>query len=203
MKTGQKVRWAIWFFFILLFAGIVVLNTSGPDAVQSVVPETNTILEIFNKIFVGSLLLLSFLLFLIVPKTGFSKKMRPTERSYNLYCIVGMICGFCGLIATLLWPHWIIKTHLMWAIVMPWVLMNFYYATIQVVQKSNEFGDEKQELNMSSAAALTMGFTIPVMVVIFLFYENNILQGSLWFPYYFFTTIFVFSAMTLHLFKNE
>lgn len=203
MKTAQRIKWLIWIFFILIFLGIIIRGSIIPSFNQMDAVESYTTLETFNKIMIGSLLLISFLLILILPKTRFSKKIRSTETAYNLYCIIGIICGFSGLIATLIWPHLIIKTHLMWAIVMPWVLMNCYYLIIQKIQKSSEFGDEKQELNMSSAATITMGYTIPVMTVMFILYENSIIQGSLWFSYYFFTTIFVFSAMTLHLYKNE
>ena len=86
---------------------------------------------------------------------------------------------------------------------MPWVLANFYVGIIQRTRKTADVYDEKQNLNMGAAGGITMGFTTPVMVVLFILYENNFLQGSIWFPYYFFTTIFVVSVMTLHLFKNE
>jgi hypothetical protein len=205
MQASHKVRWGIWIFFILLFAGIIFqgLTKQNSTTLNSSQVGDLTTLRTVNKIVLGALLLLAFLAFLIVPKTGLAKKMRLTEGVYNFYCILGTLCGFCGLIATILWPHLIIKTHLMWLIVMPWVLDNFYVGIILKIQKTSDFGDEKQNLNMGAAGGITMGFTIPVMAGLFILYERNVLQGSIWFPYYFFTTIFVFSIMTLHLFKNE
>lgn len=205
MKASHKVRWGVWIFFLLLFAGIIFqgLTKQLSHALYSSQVGEFTTLETVNKIILGALLVLAFLALLIVPKTGLAKKMRLTESVYNFYCILGALCGVCGLIATLLWPHLIIKTHLMWLIVMPWVLANFYVGIIQRTRKTADVYDEKQNLNMGAAGGITMGFTTPVMVVLFILYENNFLQGSIWFPYYFFTTIFVFSVMTLHLFKNE
>lgn len=143
------------------------------------------------------------LLYWLLPKTSFAKKIKMNEKVFNLTHWFGIVCGACGLFITWIWRDFILKTHLMWLIIFPWVILEFYSLLVIRSQKTSVIIDEKQEYNLTKAGSLATGFLIPIMTGVFLLYENQILSGNLWFPIYFFLSIFLISFFTLLLFKKE
>ncbi len=163
----------------------------------------NTPLESAIKWTVPSILLIAGLLLWILPKTRFSRRIRMNERLFVVSQFIGMACGAAGLTATFLRPRLIAEAHLMWALVLPFVLVQLYWLLIFRIEKTTDIIDEKQNYDMTMAGAVTMAFSIPAMAVLFVLYEKNIVAGMLWFPYYLFTTILLFSAGVLISFKKS
>lgn len=162
--------------------------------------------SIFEKIIKFSLLvivLLGGLLYWLLPKTKMAQKLKMNESLFIVTHVIGIICGIVGLAITFLFPSYIIQWHLWELVVIPFALIYLYWLIIQKTMKAITIVDEKQDFNMTKAAALTMAISIPAMVIMFLLYYNNILTGSIWFPYYFFVTLLFFSGTTLFLFKKE
>jgi hypothetical protein len=62
--------------------------------------------------------------------------------------------------------------------------------------------DEKQDADMTRAAATTWGVTIPAMCLAFVLPDAGLFDGGLWFPCYLFVTLLVFSATTLYYFRR-
>lgn len=56
---------------------------------------------------------------------------------------------------------------------------------------------------MTRAGGATSAFLIPAMAVLFIMYQNGILEGLIWFPYFLFVNILVFSAATLYNFRRN
>ena len=71
------------------------------------------------------------------------------------------------------------------------------------IRKSTEILDEKQEYDMGKAGGITFGISIPAMVLIYILYQNEIVKGSIWFPYYIFIIILISSCSTLLQFKKN
>jgi len=70
------------------------------------------------------------------------------------------------------------------------------------IRKSTEIIDEKQVYDMGKAGGITFGISMPAMVIIFTLYLNGIVNGLIWFPYYIFVTILIYSCSTLFYFKK-
>ncbi len=142
------------------------------------------------------------LLIWLLPKTAFAKRFKMNERIFILTNWLGIICSIAGFIITLISREFIIETHLMWLIILPWLILEFYSLLVSRSQKNADILDEKQEHNQTKAGALAMGLSILVMTGVFLLYEDQILTGNLWFPIYLFLNIFLISFFTLLLFKR-
>ena len=71
------------------------------------------------------------------------------------------------------------------------------------IRKSTEIIDEKQEYDMGKAGGITFGISMPAMVIIFMLYQNGIVKGLIWFPYYIFINILIYSCSTLFYFKKN
>ena len=159
-------------------------------------------IETIIKISILAILLLAGLLYWLLPKSAFAQRLHMSESVFTLTSLVGLLCGAIGLVVTLVWPQYIINLHLWELILIPFVLLNVYWAIIMKIQRSAEILDEKQSFNMATAAGLTWALSIPAMVLMFILYENGIFNGSIWFPYYFFVTLLLFSGFTLYFFKK-
>lgn len=162
-----------------------------------------TQLEKIIKLILVAILVLAGVLFFLLPKSRLAKKLNMNEKLFIITQIIGVICGMVGLAVTLIFPQFIVEMHLWELIVMPFVLINIYWLMIVRIRKTSKFLDEKQDYNMTKAGAITMAFSIPAMAIMFELYYNKIFAGPIWFPYYFFVTLFLFSGITLFLFKKE
>jgi len=159
-------------------------------------------MEIIIKLGLVLTLLIAALFYWLLPKTKFAGQLEMSESLFVVTTVVGMICGGLGLFVTIAWPQFITELHLWEIILMPLVLINVYWAMIMKIKKTSAILDEKQILNMTNAAAVTFVFSIPLMVVLFSLYEQKVLDGIIFFPYYFFMTILLYSSSTLFYFKR-
>jgi hypothetical protein len=162
-----------------------------------------TTIEKIIKFSLFFILVISGLIVWLLPKTAVAKKFRMNEQIFNLTNWIGIICGVCGLVVTLIWREFIIETHLMWLILIPWLILELYSLLVIRSQKTSTIMDEKQEYNLTKAGSLAAAVSIPLMTGVFLLYEGQVLSGSLWFPIYLFLMIFLISFFTLSLFKKE
>ena len=159
-------------------------------------------IEAIIKISILAILFLAGLAYWLLPKSAFAQRLQMNESLFVLTSVVGIFCGAVGLVVTLAWPQYIIDLHLWELILIPFILLNVYWAIIMRVRKSAEILDEKQSFNMTTAAALTWALSIPPMTLMFILYENRVFSGSIWFPFYFFLTLLLFSVTTLFFFKK-
>ena len=162
-----------------------------------------TQIEKIIKLALVLILIIAGFLYWLLPKTKLAKHLIISEKLFIFTNIIGVICGIVGLVVTFVLPQFIVELHLWELIVTPFVLAYIYWLMIIRIRKTSEIVDEKQDYNMTKAGALTMAFSIPAMVIMFMLYYNKILDGPIWFPYYFFVTLMFFSGTTLFLFKKE
>ncbi len=142
------------------------------------------------------------LLYWILPRTRLAARLQVNETVFVVTTIVGVICGTAGLLVTFLFPGVIVELHLWELIVLPLVLINFYWLIVSRVRRTAAVLDEKQQMNLMNAAALTWAGSIPAMALLFVLYSENVLQGMIWFPYFLFVTLLIFSASMLFYFKR-
>ena len=158
--------------------------------------------KVIKLVLVG-ILILAGLLYWLLPKTRFARNLRMSEALFTVTAAIGIICGVVGLVVTLTWPGSVVDLHLWELIIMPFALVYLYWSLIMKVRKTSEIVDEKQDLDMTRAGGVTISFLIPAMAVLFIMYQNGVLEGLIWFPYFLFVNILVFSAATLYNFRRN
>jgi len=131
-----------------------------------------------------------------------SKKIVLNDKVFIGTQIIGIFSGVTGLFITFLYPENIIRLHLWELLIMPYVIVQVYWLIIIRIKKTSIITDEKQEFDMSRAGGITFGLSMPGMIILFILYYHEILDGLIWFPYYLFLTIFIFSGSTLYFFKK-
>jgi len=139
----------------------------------------------------------------LIPKSKFRSKFQMNENVFIVTQSIGILCGIAGLFITFIYPQYIIELHLWELLIMPYFLIYMYWAIVMKIKKSLEIIDEKQGTDMGIAGGITFSISFIAMVIIFNLYQNGIVQGLVWFPYYIFITILVFSCSTLFSYKKN
>jgi hypothetical protein len=161
--------------------------------------------ESIIKLILVVIVILAALCYWLLPKTNFAKKMKMTVPLFITTNIVGIVCGIIGIMGIFLWKGFIIEAHLWELIIFPYALVWIYWLIIIRLKKTSVIVDEKQEWDMSQAAGITYGGTIVTLSVMFQLSMHKIvdLNDGLWFPFYLFLSIFLFSCSTLLFFKRS
>jgi hypothetical protein len=157
----------------------------------------NTPLEIFVKVAVLAVLVLSGIALWILPKTRFAGRIRGGEKSFITSQWLGVLTGTAGLAATFILPRLIVEAHLMWLILLPFVLAEMYWLLVARVRRTASVLDEKQDLDMTRSGALTLGLSVPAMTLFFLWSRDRFVEPFLWLPFFLFTVVLVFSGGVL------
>ena len=63
--------------------------------------------------------------------------------------------------------------------------------------------DEKQNTDVANAGLLTWGISVPAMAAASILHDKGLFNPALWYPYFLFVTLLVFSASSLYLFKRR
>jgi hypothetical protein len=160
-------------------------------------------MNILSKVVLGALLLLAALAVWLLPKTRLAPERRIGERLFMVTYVVGAICGAAGLVVLFVWPGRVREWHLWELAVMPLVLVYAYWIAVMRKARTSEVVDEKQNFDMTNAGGLAWGLSIPAMGAAFVLYEEGLFDPSLWFPYYLFVTLLLYSVATLYFFKRR
>ena len=162
-------------------------------------------LESIIKIILVATLLIACLCYWLVPRTKYANKMKMTIPLFYITNIIGIISGIVGLAGIFIWKNLIIEAHLWELIITPYALVWVYWLTIIRIKRTTVIVDEKQEWDMSQAAGATIAGTMVILGFMFLLSDADVYQlnNGMWFPFYFFTTIFIFSLSTLLHFKKK
>ncbi len=139
----------------------------------------------------------------LLPKTSLVRSRRIGERLFVATCVVGVLCGATGLVLILVWPRQAIQWHLWEAAATPLALTYMYWMVIMRRAGSTNVVDEKQNLDMTNAGSLAWALSVPVMAVAWILSERGAFDNAVWFPYYLFVTLVLFSGATLYLFKRR
>jgi hypothetical protein len=124
----------------------------------------------------------------------------------------GVICGVAGLGFVIIPIIMVLPPHILYYIIpfycpfiiLPYGLIAFYWFLIKVKEKPSQWYDEKQWQDITKSALVTVVLSIPVMAFLYLL-NYGILNNPvtmLWFPFYLFLVLFVFSLSNLYFSKN-
>jgi len=155
------------------------------------------------KLFLILILLLSALVFWLLPKTKFARYLKMNEKLFYTMNIIGIVSGVAGLVAAIGWGEVILTGHYFEIILLPAFLIYLYSALIMQVQGSDNLYDEKQNYDMTRAAAMSLPYSIGAMFFLYAMYKEGIFEGLVWFPIFVFFSLTVYSASTLYYFRKD
>lgn len=166
---------------------------------------------IYEKIFKTSaffLVMLSLIMYWVLPNMKIAKHFKMNESLFIASHILGIVCGIIGLAATILWQQMVVKTHLFEFMVVLFGFIFVYWAIILKARKSaniSDILDEKQIDNIRKSATTTLFVVTCIMLLMYFISYNKvfILEGKIWFLCYFFMALLIYSGSTLYYFKKE
>jgi hypothetical protein len=125
------------------------------------------------------------------------------ENLFYTINIIGIICGLAGLVVSVGWGEMILTSHYFEIILLPAFLIYVYSLMIMRVQGTDNIYDEKQNYDMTRAAAISLPFSIVIMFLLYAMYKEEIFEGLVWFPIYIFLTLTIYSISALIFFKKD
>lgn len=149
------------------------------------------------------IIILAGLSYWLIPKLKLRSKFHMNEKVFVITQLIGIVCGIAGLFITFIYPQYIIEWHLWELLIIPYFIIHVYWLIVMKIVKSSAIFDEKQEYDMGKAGGVTVGITFPAMVLVFILYQNEIVSGLIWFPYFIFVSVLVFSFSSLIRFKRN
>ena len=201
MREYKKWELVAWVFILLgIITGIALgIAVEGRDLGY----EKTTLEPIAG---LGSLLLLVIagVLYWLLPKTKLGKYLEMNETAFIATNIIGIFCGFTGLLATFLLRHLVVESHLFELLFIIWLLAHVYWVIIVKIKRTTELLDEKQIENIKTAAATTLMLSSFVMLMLYFASYHKLLnlEGMVWFLVYFFTILTIYSSSTIIYFKR-
>ena len=141
-------------------------------------------------------------------REGEEVTIRKDEMVFTAAQYVGLVCGFLGLVWTLF--ALIVSqrlnvsyAHMLASCVMfliPYGLVVLYWLILKINEKIGDWYDEKQSRDVYRSGFITLLVVIPLMLGFYLVIHNDSLftRGDyFWFPFLIFTTLTLFSGLTL------
>lgn len=150
-----------------------------------------------------AVLLLGVLAYWLLPNTKLLKRFKMNTQVFYLMNILGIAFGTLGLIMSLGWPNAILQKHYFELILLPILFVYLYTGMASRATESGEIYDEKQNLNMTQAAALTWPASMFMVFVLYAVYQEGILSGPVFFPILLYSSFVFYSASTLYYFVRS
>ena len=150
------------------------------------------------------LVALALIAYWVLPNTRLAKSFKMNETLFILSNGAGIIFGIAGLIATILWQQLFTNSHLFEFIIVLFGCVYVYWAMIMKSKKTIEVSDildEKQIGDMTRAAASSLSISTGIMLIMYL-HNPIMLEGKLWFHFYFFIVLLIYSVSALYYFKK-
>jgi hypothetical protein len=132
------------------------------------------------------------------------------EVLFEITQYIGIICGLSGVMFTAwafgalqdfeikAWHRWLFWFYSA-AIIIPYFTVVIYWVVRLTQRKILSLYDEKQKQDIAQSGLATWLISIPVMILVSLlnFGSNDSVTVVLWFPFYLFSTILIFSVFLL------
>lgn len=192
---------------IAVITAIVCVLALGSTAGGKQGKSDDSVYEKIFKISAFLMVMIALVMYLVLPNTKIAKHFKMNESLFVVSHILGITCGAIGLIATFLWQEMVVKTHFFEFLIILFGLIFVYWAMILKARKTAKISDmldEKQIDNMIRAGAVTLYLVSCMMLIMFFLSSNKVftLEGKIWFLFYFFITLVIYSASTLFYFKK-
>ncbi len=149
------------------------------------------------------ILVLAALAVWIIPRTSFAARLTFSERTYRTIHWIGAICAVAGIVLTFLLQSALLEEHVYEFILLP-VLFAYavYPAIVARSRNTTELLDEKQLWDTTQAAAFSLTGTVLLMSLVFAFYGEGVLSGTVWYPILMYGAVGWYSAATLYLHRT-
>lgn len=108
--------------------------------------------------------------------------------------ITGMLTGIAGLTAATLLGDRLFILHIWELILLPFAAVHVWYYIIRKTGAADRDYDEKQLLDITRAAGLAWAAILPVMVIVFIQFQDRLASSLIWFPVFLFGSILVYGA---------
>jgi len=125
---------------------------------------------------------------------------------------VGILCGLMGLGYTFFMiildvPLKVLKFHIPFFcpfLILPYGCIAFYWLLMKIKEKPSDWYDEKQWRDVTKAGLTALVLSVPVMSFMFVlnYFALYTAAELLWFPYYMFFILLIFSGSTLYYYKK-
>ncbi len=204
-KLQKSERLLALLLAIAVIGGVVfgILNESNRDAVEKTTLErTVGILAFFT-------VLVPMALYWIVPRTSWGRQhLRLTESMYGISFYPGIVLGVIGLLATILQPQTVIRSHMFELLFALFGLNYVFWAMVMKAGKTVHVSgilDEKQIQNLVGSAAETFLVVTGVMVMMYFISYHGVflIEGKIWFLLFFFLSMSVFSIFGSYSFRKN
>ncbi len=209
--------------FVAIAGDAAALNDLGKDYLEG---SYECILE-WTWLYAGLALHFMFYIAAIITlyrslkKTSSLEKIEATivdETLFEITQLAGIVCGAIGIVFTLFtyfamgnaklplfsWLIWLIFAYCI-IILIPYFLIIIYWVVRLISSKSRSLYDEKQKQDLFRAGWTAWIISIPVMFIFLIINlgKANFASAVLWFPFYMFINLFVFSSATIIYFKKD
>lgn len=140
--------------------------------------------------------------------------LHKDEMVFTAVQYVGLICGSLGLVWTVFALVVSQRLHVSFyhmlasciMFLIPYGLVVLYWLLLKFKEKLGDWYDEKQSRDVHRSGFITLVIMVPLMFVLFLVLHNDTLfaRGEyFWFPFLLFTTLTLFSLLTLVHFREN
>jgi len=146
-----------------------------------------------------------------------SKLSQIKEIYFEVVQYVGIVCGLVGTVFSVAisfyigntktfsgnWIIWLILAYSV-IIIVPYMLFVFYWLLKLTRSKELAVYDEKQKNDLVLSGITTLFVSIPLLTLFFIFNfgETGFVASTMWFPFYLFVTVLVFSVSALYRYKK-
>ncbi len=204
-KLQRSERLLALLLAIGVIGGVVlgILNESNRDAVEK------TSFERIVGILAFFTVLIPMALYWIVPRTSWGKEhLRLTESMYGISFYPGIVLGVIGLLATMLQPQTVIRSHTFELLFALFGLNYVFWAMVMKARKTVHVSgilDEKQIHNLVGSAAETFLVVTGIMIVMYFvsYHAVFIIEGKIWFLLFFFLSMTIFSIFGGYSFRKN
>jgi hypothetical protein len=181
----------------------------------------------FNILFASQALhfvfyILMIVLLLLTKKSVWKKTEEVILKDDSIFInaqYIGILSGISGLILITIFsvlsltiyplPSWAIDAGVVvisLLAVIPYVLIVLYWLVIKLNERVSEWYDEKQYQDITRASLVTLIASVIIMALIFItqFFVGSLnILNEIWFPFYIFLILLLFSASTLYFNKKS
>jgi len=147
-----------------------------------------------------------------------SKVSQIKEIYFEVVQYVGIVCGLVGTVFSVFisfyigntktfsgdWIIWLILAYSA-IIIVPYVMFVFYWLLKLTRSKELAFYDEKQKNDLVLSGITTLLVSIPLLTLFFIFNfgKTGFAASTMWFPFYLFLIVLVFSVSALYRYKKR
>ena len=205
--------------FLMLFGDFALASDISKEYIFGLPGEFNILF--FSQALHFLFYILMVILLILVRRSGWKESEEIVLKDDSIFInaqYIGIVSGISGLTLITIFsvlcltvyplPSWavdagIIVVSLM--AVIPYILIVFFWLIIKLKERVSEWYDEKQYQDITKAGMITLILSVIIMAAIFVLQSvGGVFSffNEIWFPFYIFLVLLLFSAGTLYFSKD-